>query len=552
MPSLCDILKNMRIKRAGLFSIQNNKIFEVMFFCLLFSLSFSYFAYGHRYLKLETYHYDEGIATYGTLRILNGDIPYKDFWSLYPPGVFYILAAIFKIFGINLRVAYLFTVTVLSLTACNIYLLVKNLCSRILGILAFLLSLAWLKSYMVFNRPGQLAILFFILCSFSLINFINSERNKWLIITGILAGIVGLFRQDFGLYIFSSIFLIILLWQLNSSKEGGIKVSSILKKELCLFVGSLVTLLPLILYFLANSAFREFVNDIIIFPITVYPEVRRLLYPELKANTLVFYLPLFIFLLTGIRLLFYNWRAKGGDPVRWAALFFLFSGLGLFRYTSVRTDIPHLLPLMIPVMILFILILGDLFKNFINKAAPSSKIFILTSLFLLCFVLLFYSIKPYIVRFNTLSKLPLKEKSLDISRADGFYDDSERTRSLVLAIKYIQNKTERDEEIFIGNSKHDRVVWSDVLFYFLSERHSATKYYELHPGLTTTQEIQKEIINDLNKAGVRYIVLWAGSEDVNEPNQSSKSSGVFLLDNFIQKNYRIEKTFGSYIIMRRI
>lgn len=539
---------------------QGNKVFDVILFCLLFVISFSYFQYGYRYFDLGTYHYDEGIVAYGALRILDGNIPYRDFWTLYAPGEFYLLAGIFKIFGISLNITRLFAITVLSLTVCSIYLLIKKLCSRVFGVLAFLLSLIWLKSYMVYNRPGQLTMLFFILCSFSLINFINSGRNKWLIITGILSGVIGLFRQDFGFYIFVSIFLVILFRRLNHSevKEWKARLNLILKNELLILLGPLIVILPLLVYFIFKSAFKEFINDAVIFPITVYPKVRDLPFPELKVNSLIFYLPLFIFLLTSIRLLFYNWQVKIKDTVPWLTLFFLFSGLGLFNYTNVRVGISHLLPTMIPAIILFILLFHNLLNNLTRKAIYFYKSLIWAVASLICLVLIFYLTKPSFLVYSKqpmpISKMQRKEGLLNINRAYGFYDDSELAQSQALAIQYIQGKTDKHEKIFVGNLRHDRVVNSDVMFYFLSERHSATKYYELHPGLINTQRVQKEIINDLIKANVRYIILWSDPRNVNinEPNESSKSSGVTTLDNFIQKNYKIEKIFGSYTILSRI
>ncbi|MBE3145286.1 MAG: hypothetical protein IMZ61_15415, partial [Planctomycetes bacterium] len=55
-------------------------------------------------IKIKTFfnYYDEGFAMFGSTRVLNGDVPYKDFWAIYPPGQFYILAGIIKIFGSNL------------------------------------------------------------------------------------------------------------------------------------------------------------------------------------------------------------------------------------------------------------------------------------------------------------------------------------------------------------------------------------------------------------------------------------------------------------------
>jgi hypothetical protein len=142
---------------------------------------------------------------------------------------------------------------------------------------------------------------------------------------------------------------------------------------------------------------------------------------------------------------------------------------------------------------------------------------------------------------------------MNINRAQGFYDNSGIAKSLTLAVQYIQDNTGQNEKIFVGNLRHDKVVNSDVMFYFFSQRHSATKYYELHPGLANTQKIQKAIIGDLIKAKVRYIVLWSGSKlKTDEPNESSKSSGVLDLDNFIQRNYKIEKDFSSYLILKHI
>lgn len=550
----------MRNKLIMRISLRGNRIFDAALFCLIFYLSFSYFLYGYRYFDLGTYHYDEGITAYGALRILDGYVPYRDFWTLYNPGEFYVLAVIFKIFGISIEVTRLFAIMVLSLTVSCIYLLIKKLCPRILGVLAFFLALVWLKSYMVFNRPGQLAILFFILCSFSLINFLNSGRKRWLFIAGVVSGVTGLFRQDFGVYIFTSIFLVILLRQLNllREKEFKLKLGSILKNELYLFFGFFIVFLPLFIYLIANSASREFINDTVIFTVTIYPKVRNLPFPQLKVNTLIFYLPLFVFLLTCIRLLFYKWKDKIKEGSPWLLLFFLFSGLGIFNYTNVRTCMPQLLPTIIPGIILFVLIFNDFLKKVTAKIPLSYKSLIFTASSLVCFALLFYLTQPSLQLFaKDSSHAPdtkNRNSALNIDRARGFYDDPERAKSLSSAVRYIQDNTGENEKIFVGNLIHDKAVNSDVMFYFLSGRHSATKYYELHPGLTETKKIQKEIINDLIKANVRYIILSCETGniiDVSDSNESSKSSGVKDLDNFIGKNYKIERVFGRYLILKR-
>ena len=42
--------------------------------------------------------YDEGFALTNAIRVMRGDIPFLDFWSVYPPGTSYSLALFISIF----------------------------------------------------------------------------------------------------------------------------------------------------------------------------------------------------------------------------------------------------------------------------------------------------------------------------------------------------------------------------------------------------------------------------------------------------------------------
>src|SRR3954452_5779330 len=48
--------------------------------------------------------YDEGMVAYGAERVLNGHRPAVDFYSPYGPGVFYLIAAAYRLFGTRLLV----------------------------------------------------------------------------------------------------------------------------------------------------------------------------------------------------------------------------------------------------------------------------------------------------------------------------------------------------------------------------------------------------------------------------------------------------------------
>jgi hypothetical protein len=93
-------------------------------------------------------------------------------------------------------------------------------------------------------------------------------------------------------------------------------------------------------------------------------------------------------------------------------------------------------------------------------------------------------------------------------------------------------------------------VTTDVMFYFLAERHSATKYHELVPGVTTRADVQATMVENLRHARVRYVILRRdiGSEPSNE---SSRSSGVHLLDRYIEDHFQPVRDFGNYVVMGR-
>src|SRR5437867_5153992 len=51
------------------------------------------------FLRFTVFNADEGITLQGAQRILNGQIPYRDFFAFYTPGSYYWDALLMRIFG---------------------------------------------------------------------------------------------------------------------------------------------------------------------------------------------------------------------------------------------------------------------------------------------------------------------------------------------------------------------------------------------------------------------------------------------------------------------
>jgi hypothetical protein len=71
----------------------------------------------------------------------------------------------------------------------------------------------------------------------------------------------------------------------------------------------------------------------------------------------------------------------------------------------------------------------------------------------------------------------------------------------------------------------------------------------LCPGVVTTERVQAEIVAELQRQKVRYVVLLA--VPAKEPNESSRGSGVTLLDRFINEYYERVAAYGRYSILTR-
>src|SRR5262249_30172972 len=104
--------------------------------------------------------------------------------------------------------------------------------------------------------------------------------------------------------------------------------------------------------------------------------------------------------------------------------------------------------------------------------------------------------------------------------------------------------------IFVAGERHDRVFINAMMVYFLSRRPSAVYFEQFDPGLTTTGQAQEKIIKDLEQNRVETIFVWR-NKFPNEPNMSSTSSGVKLLDSYLADSYQQVKSEKLYSILKR-
>jgi len=301
---------------------------------------------------------DEGVSLYGAVRIINGDIPYKDFFHLTTPGAIWFLAPAFRIFWENLvvaRVLYLFFGLILFVTIFMTTLrLTKNpLLSLIPASLYFLLDICAFLNFTPHIPSISLAALgIFLLCDFT--------GPVSAVLSGLAISLSFLMSQNIGA--FTVLGSILILSAAGWLKENPLKVIAVF------LLSFSIPVIGLLVYLGLHGALKEFIYDCFIWTVTRYADFNA--YPYLYSGMLgagealrslvrgekigfnimvigsliaVGFLPLVLFpFFIGTSYIRKEWKT-------WAASI---GGLSIFVSSSNRPDYFHLLHVMPFVLIL--------------------------------------------------------------------------------------------------------------------------------------------------------------------------------------------------------
>jgi len=538
-------------------------------YLILFILSIVILFYQ---IQLPLWMSDEGIVAYGAERVLAGDLPYRDFWTMYSPMQFYFVAFLYTIFGTSVLTIRLYTLAVEVISAMLIYhFCLKTSASRILAFTVWFSSLLWLNYGNVPGYNAGIAVLLQLLAIFVLFRFAdyfhqNNTRSarKWIITAGILQGITALFRHDFGLYIVTSSVIALSVtigFNLLGRPNPAYRLHALFKYLSYLLLGFCVVVFPVIIWLFLKIPVQDLKECFYEFPLKIHPSVRGIPYPlmipggvrsllSLDLSVLVgiirnlpYYLPLFAAAFGICATIFIRITSRTKLLGKNLFLVLLTSLVTLFLFIQAyfRADPIHLFPMIIISFILIPLLYKLFsFENTLKKGVLPISISI--------FIIVLLSVAPA-AKYMAIMRI-ISHRSINYSSASRI--DRARYQMIdeqtVEMIQTVIREVPENEHIYVGNINHDRVFTSDVIIYFLTERHSCTKYSTLMPGVITTLDVQKQVVEDLHEDSVNCIILSL-EEQFFESNMSSVSSGVTYLDSVIFEEYEECYRFGDRYIL---
>jgi hypothetical protein len=516
--------------------------------------------------------YDEGFILSGSIRVLSGDVPYRDFYRTYGPAQFYVLATLFKVFGPSVLVERLWDLLIRACTVLVIYLIVDSAWNRVRALFTAFLSSIWLSYFQHYGFPVFPCLLFSLLSLYFVVPIYQGSRAiAPLLASGLCVGITILFRHDVGIASAAGGAFTLGLFHVTQKLDGPRKISALLRSVTIYTGGIAIALGPPLALLIASGSAHDMLVDLVLIPARTYVRMASLPFPSVvviahdvthlklgSLDQLAVYLPIVAVLLGAMAALTFARDQRSATRFTDGALtsqrlwilvqLSVFSLLFFFK-GWVRVSLIHMALSIVPSLVIMTVWQVELR----SRAAK-----LLFGVGTAC--LLFVSLPPMqSARARFVENLASSYSVFALARSENGScfppTGLERIRCFYIsreepaAIRYIQEHTAENEAIFVGLNRHDKIFINNVLFYFVSKRPSVTKWDMFAPGVQTTMEIQSEIIAELRTSRPRYVVLSSTWDNVEEPNESAHSSGVTVLDQFIRAHYRAAAAFGALTIL---
>lgn len=516
------------------------------------------------FLFAAPYLFPGEIALVGAERVLAGQIPYRDFWTMYAPGQFYLLAGLFALFGTNALVS-VYAGTLLCAGAVGLSSRFMALATGRAGYAlatAALFTGGFLATGYYYDISSYAPTIFCILVALNLlVQYFQGRGDRALIGAGLAIGVAALFKHDVGAYNAMAMLCGVLVYRLLPGDAGARR--RWLRDPLVFALAAAVPVLPVVVALAVIAGYDAF-WDTIWFPATIFGDVRGETYPSLLPTGLYdawavqmlrnwghyarFALPFLVWVasLPAIAIV-----ARGGDR-KTAALGVTLAVAWLFHFFAAHVQVnTHIIT-----QTLYSACLGLLLLNALTAGAPRRWVAPARGLALLIAGVWLTALAEPPVS-DVLDRQGTPIVTLSLPTVSGLKLPRGRAEPLVALADYVRRRVPPGQPIYVGVRRHDIIIISRPQIYFTVDRPPATRYHELHSGVVDTAPVQAEMIRDLKAKDVKLIVLIDPFPDamldrVKRVIRSKQPQiGATALDAFIRANYTLARQFGKYAVWLR-
>jgi hypothetical protein len=504
---------------------------------LLFLFSLAYLCIFRRHTSLEP---DEGIVLQGAERVLRGQVPYRDLFTFYTPGSFYLVAFLFKLFGDSLVVARTSLAVSGAVCAVITFLLVRRV--RSLGIAVFTGSLVTVAgcAYRFLVLHNWYSTLLCCLCLYAAVRLCETQRTIWAFAVGCFAALTFLFEQSKGAGLCFGIVLAFVLLRVTQ------RVAQLRRAEvIAVGLGFSLPLLITAGYFAEQHSLRVMIQSWL-WPLRHYTRANHVPYGWQNWSTdslnAIFHTgPLWIramkilavspglvipvLPLITVGLLVY-WIARIQRAARsdrdayYVLICSVLSGLFL-SVLAVRADVIHFMYL-VP---LWYIVLGWI----VGGVHLQSRIWSVIRPYFIMYVAFAFGLLGFVLLLNATGahiQIQTRRGSITLSKEDP-------------VLEYLIAHTSPEQNLLVYPYL--------PLYNYLTATRSPSRYDYFQPGMNTPQQA-REIIASLKSADTRTILLepWFPEKIINSwPGTSTAAIANDPIADYIASDYRVCKILNS-------
>lgn len=151
------------------------------------------------YLDRGWIPFDDGTFAHSADRVLNGELPHRDFTEGYTGGLSYVNALAFRLFGTNLLVIRYVLFGMFLLWVPALYYLATRLVPPLAAAAVTLLGVSWSVPHYPAAMPSWYNLFFATFGLAALFAYVEQPRRRWLVLAGLAGGlsilckVIGLF-----------------------------------------------------------------------------------------------------------------------------------------------------------------------------------------------------------------------------------------------------------------------------------------------------------------------------------------------------------------------
>jgi hypothetical protein len=476
--------------------------------------------------------FDEGLVLQAARRVSEGQTPYADFIWAYGPAYPYLLAGLSKVFGMSLIEWRILRVLADTGVALLTYLLVRRCVGPRAGVLA------WVAAACAMAQPRSAnPFAYALLPALGAVVVASGSRplRSRVLWAAVLTAAAAAFRLDFAIYGFVAVVLVLGLGE-RRVRPAALYAGAAAGLVLLLFLPFAIAAGPDRLYDrLIGTSLRERDYWTLTFPLSYHGSITS---GKGLKHLLDFYVP--ALLVAGLAI------AAAGAAVRtardrwapalWSGLLGL--GLGGLSYLLSRADEFHTAPLLVTLAVLL-----PLMAAWVPRAGVPGGRLLAAAAAVVFALLLAHGV---LNRVSALARPP-QLAEVHVAGAGGAEAPPAEARALEQVVALIHARVPPDRPIYVAPARADLVRFTNSMIYVLADRDNAT---DRDFGLLSQAGEQRHIVSQLERSRPRVIVRWTDPLATRrEANLRGRPSGIHILDDWVARNYRLDRRLYHYDVL---